>query len=277
MVHTINENRAGFGSVVASVEVEKVQTQCRLCLNRCGIIATIEDGRVVRIDGDPANPYNQGKACAKGRSGFYTLYSPHRVTTPLRRTNPEKGPGVDPGWESLSWDEALDLVAEKLKQLREEDPRKLWQVSFDYSLLESPWAIGFGTVVQPFSSGLFCGNSVHPVHLLNQYAMEGVPDVPRTRYILSIGGQFGSVVHYDTMNSAIELGRNRENIRYVSVDPFCGHSAGMADEWIPIRPGTDAARRHQFSHHRRQAGRVDRCLDQGRVALTRATRQLTPQ
>src|SRR3972149_2583886 len=88
------------------------RTLCQMCLNRCGIIATVEDGMVVRVDGDPDNPHNQGKACVKGRSGFFTLDSPYRVTRPLRRTNPEKGPGVDPGWVPIRWDEALDLVAQ---------------------------------------------------------------------------------------------------------------------------------------------------------------------
>ncbi|MBI4526711.1 MAG: molybdopterin-dependent oxidoreductase [Deltaproteobacteria bacterium] len=219
----------------------QVRTMCRLCLNRCGILATVRKGRVVRIDGDPANPYNQGKACAKGRAGFYTLDSPYRVTRPLRRTNPEKGPGIDPGWEPISWSEALDLVAGKLKEIIEDDPRKLWRVTFDRSLLDEIWCAAFGTSLQSLSSGFFCGNAVHPMHFLNQFAAEAVPDVPLTRYILSVGGQYGAVVHYDTMNGAFELGRNREQIRVVVVDPFCSHAAGMADEWVPIRPGTDAA------------------------------------
>jgi anaerobic selenocysteine-containing dehydrogenase len=220
----------------------QTRTMCRLCLNRCGIVATVENGSVVRIDGDPRNPHNQGKACAKGRAGFFTLDSPHRVTRPLKRTNPEKGPGVDPGWVAISWDEALDLVADKLRELHADDGRKLWDVSFDLTCpVEMPWALAFGTLVQPFSSGVFCGNAVHPPVYLNQFAMEAVPDMPLTRYILAEGGQYGAVVHYDTMHAALELGRNREKVKVVAIDPFCGHAAGMADEWIPIRPGTDAA------------------------------------
>jgi anaerobic selenocysteine-containing dehydrogenase len=91
----------------------QVRTMCRLCLNRCGIVATIRNGKVIRIDGDAANPYNQGKACAKGRAGFYTIDSPYRVTRPLRRTNPRKGPGIDPGWETISWENALEAAKRK--------------------------------------------------------------------------------------------------------------------------------------------------------------------
>lgn len=220
----------------------QTRTMCRQCLNRCGIIATVENGSVVRIDGDPANPHNQGKACAKGRAGFFTLDSPHRVKRPMKRTNPEKGPGVDPGWEEISWDDALDTVAAKLRDVQAEDGRALWHVSFDLNCpVEMPFALAFGTVVQPFSSGVFCGNAVHPPIYLNQFAMEAVPDLPLTRYILAAGGQYGAVVHYDTMSAALELGRNRDKVKTVVVDPFCGHAAGSADEWIAIRPGTDAA------------------------------------
>lgn len=219
----------------------QVRTMCRLCLNRCGIVAMIRNGKVIRIDGDAANPYNQGKACAKGRAGFYTIDSPYRVTRPLRRTNPRKGPGIDPGWETISWESALDIVAAKLKEIGADDPRNLWRVTFDRSLLDEIWCAAFGTSLQSVSSGFFCGNAVHPLHFLNQFAAEAVPDVPLTRYILSVGGQFGAVVHYDTMNGAFELGRNRERVKVVVVDPLCSHAASMADEWIPIRPGTDAA------------------------------------
>jgi len=227
---------------VKEASTHQVHTMCKMCLNHCGIIATVEDGMVVRLDGDPDNPRNVGYACAKGRSAFFTLDSPHRVTKPLKRTNPEKGPGVDPGWVPISWDEALDLVAEKLKQVQKEDCRKLWFVSFDLVCpMEAPWALGFGTYVQPFSADLFCGNAVHPPCYLNQYALGSVPDIPLTRYILAEGGQFGAVVYRDTMVSAFETGRNREKVKVVSVDPSCGHGGSMADEWIPIRPGTDLA------------------------------------
>ena len=227
---------------VKEASTHQVRTQCTMCLNHCGIIATVEDGTVVRIDGDPDNTYSLGQACVKGRAGFFTLDSPHCVTKPVKRTNPEKGPGVDPGWVPISWDEALDLVAEKLKQVQEEDCRKLWFVSFDLVCpIEIPWALGFGTYVQPFSADLFCGNSVHPIAFLNAFAMGVTPDMPVTRYVLAEGGQFGAVGYRDTMRTTFETGRNREKIKVVSVDPSCGYGGGMADEWIPIRPGTDAA------------------------------------
>lgn len=75
--------------------------------NACGIVAHTQGNRVLRIEGDPDNPQNHGQLCLKGRAGLYGLDNPHRITTPLRRTNPEKGIGVDPRWEPLPWEEAL--------------------------------------------------------------------------------------------------------------------------------------------------------------------------
>ncbi len=222
--------------------VKKLRTMCRMCVNHCGIIATVENGVVVRLDGDDDNPYSKGLACAKGRSGFFTLESPYRVTKPLMRTNPEKGPGIDPRWKEITWDEALDIVAIRLKDIHEKDPRTVWHVTFDErSPLDMVWSVAYGTIVEPFSSGFFCGNSVHTISFLNHMAMTPVPDVPLTKYVLSVGAQYGSVVHKDVMNAAREVGQNRETIKVVVVDPVCSHGAAMADEWIPIRPGTDVA------------------------------------
>ena len=67
-------------------------------MNRCGILAHVNEGEVVdKILGDPENPHNHGRTCAKGDAGFEGLTDPDRITTPLRRTNPEKGVGIDPG------------------------------------------------------------------------------------------------------------------------------------------------------------------------------------
>src|SRR5262245_44177417 len=81
----------------------RIRGYCALCISRCGAIATVEAGRFVRLDPDPAHPTGQA-LCAKGRAGPELVYHPERLTHPLRRTRP-KG-AADPGWERISWDEA---------------------------------------------------------------------------------------------------------------------------------------------------------------------------
>lgn len=225
-----------------------VRTACILCLNRCGLLAhRTGDGRVDKIVGDPENPHNQGKTCAKGNAGMESLAPESRVTTPLRRTHPAKGVGIDPGWVPISWEEALDEVARRMREVREENPARFLFCTFDAfdkggSLLPS-FVTAFGAPgVSTFSAQFFCGNNVHGIHYMNQNSFEAVPDAHHTEYIIHFGSQFGSVVHYDTMKSTRELaGKRPGKLRQVVVDPVCGAAASRAEEWVPIRPGTDAA------------------------------------
>ncbi len=225
-----------------------VRSSCIICLNRCGILAHVTDDEAVdKIVGDPDNPHNHGKTCAKGDAGMEGLRDPNRIRTPLRRTNPEKGIGVDPRFVPISWDEALDDIAARMRAIREENPQRLLFSTFDAyhlrgSLLGS-YINGFGAPgYSTWSAQIFCGNNVHGISYMNQNAFEGVPDPVHSKYIMLFGSQFGSVVHYDTMHAARTLaGRRPGDLHIVSIDPVRGPAASRAEEWVPIRPGTDAA------------------------------------
>lgn len=110
---------------------EWIPTVCNMCQNACGIKAHVVNGTVLKIEGDPDNPHNNGKICAKGNAGLLGLYDPNRIAKPLKRTNPQKGLGVDPKWQPIEWAEALDLITEKLKAIYDEDPRQLALCTFD--------------------------------------------------------------------------------------------------------------------------------------------------
>jgi anaerobic selenocysteine-containing dehydrogenase len=225
-----------------------VRTACTICLNRCGILAHVGDDDVVdKILGDPANPHNHGKTCAKGDSGYEGLRDPLRLTTPMRRTNPEKGIGVDPGFVPISWDEALDEIAIRLREIHETEPHRFMFSTFDAYHLRGAFVPSFihGAGLPGYSTWsaqIFCGNNVHGISYMNQNSFEGVPDPVHSRYIMLFGSQFGSVVHYDTMHAAHALSERRPGeLKMVAVDPVCGPAASRAEEWVPIRPGTDAA------------------------------------
>ena len=225
-----------------------VRSACIICLNRCGILAHVtDDGTVDKILGDPDNPHNHGKTCAKGDAGMEGLRDAERITTPLRRTNPDKGIGVDPGWVPISWEDALSEIAGRLKEIRDEDPTGLLFSTFDAYQLRGPfigaWINAFGLPgFTTWSAQIFCGNNVHGISYMNQSAFEGVPDPVHARYIMLFGSQFGSVVHYDTMHAARALAERRPgDLHVVSIDPVRGPAASRAEEWVPIRPGTDAA------------------------------------
>ena len=118
-----------------SVREDKwIHSACEMCYSSCGILVHRVNGVVVKIQGDPDCPNNRGKLCAKGESGLISLYDPDRVKTPLRRTNPQKGYGVDPKWERISWEEALTIITDELKKVREDDPRKLAFAEWDIAI-----------------------------------------------------------------------------------------------------------------------------------------------
>ena len=110
-----------------------IKSTCFMCWNTCGIRVNRIDGLIVKIEGDPECPQNWGKTCAKGNSGHMSLYDPQRVLFPMRRTNPEKGFGVDPKWERISWDEAQEIVTARLKKNPDGGSPKACSRLFRYS------------------------------------------------------------------------------------------------------------------------------------------------
>jgi anaerobic selenocysteine-containing dehydrogenase len=100
-------------------------SSCALCYGTCSTRVHRVDGVVVKIEGNPDSVAGKGRLCGKGVSGIMCHYDPNRLKQPLKRTNPNKGIGVDPGWKAISWEEALSEIAEVLRKLRADDPRKL--------------------------------------------------------------------------------------------------------------------------------------------------------
>lgn len=101
-------------------ELKIVRTNCFECHSKCGILAHVKDGRLIKIEGNPDEPRSKGMICSKGFAATQMLYSPDRLNYPLRRTNPKKGQGEDPGWERISWDEAIDIIVDKILKIKEE-------------------------------------------------------------------------------------------------------------------------------------------------------------
>ena len=91
-----------------SGETQKVRTICRACLNNCGMIAHVRDGKVVKLEGDPDDPMNKGAACAKGLAGIQALYNPNRIKYPMKRRG-ERGSN---DWERISWEQAINEIAD---------------------------------------------------------------------------------------------------------------------------------------------------------------------
>ena len=96
-------------------EVKHIRSSCRGCGKmECGVWVTVQDGKVVKIEGDESCPSNRGHSCSKSQASMQAAYHPDRLTYPMKRTNPK---GEDPGWVRISWDEAMSTCAEKFQEL----------------------------------------------------------------------------------------------------------------------------------------------------------------
>jgi anaerobic selenocysteine-containing dehydrogenase len=221
-----------------------IPSVCRVCSNCCGIQVHRKNGVVVKIDGLPGSPHNDGRICAKGQAAVMGIYDPARPQHPLIRTNPQKGIGVDPQWREASWAEALDLVVSHLDKVIAEDPRKFVILR---GVGEPDWV---GSCVDAFAKTLgtpnFAGGPFFATHVDACYLINGTMhveiDVPRCQYLLLFGAQRGATVNHDGMRAAREIAEaRRRGMKLVVVDPICSPMASKADEWVPIRPGTDGA------------------------------------
>ena len=221
-----------------------LKTTCYGCpAGTCGMIAHRVNGVVVDVRGDPDCPFSQGKLCAKGHAQIMMAYSKRRVTKPLKRTNPVKGIGVDPKWVEISYEEAISIAAAKLRECRDTDPSGMFFSSQDFSTY--PWFLGavtgsFGT--PNFDSQLGCGNTVHPTLQQVHGGFHAGPDFHHCDYVMLIGSNKGGMSNWAAVTSTLEMSRaRRRGMKLVVIDPICSTSASVADEWVPIRPGTDGA------------------------------------
>ncbi|MFX0030596.1 MAG: molybdopterin-dependent oxidoreductase, partial [Candidatus Hermodarchaeota archaeon] len=218
---------------------------CHDCGGRCTLKAHVKDGKIIRFETDNGDD-PQLRACLRGRAYRQKVYHPDRLKYPMRRIG-ERGEGK---FERISWDEALDIVSNKLKEIKEKYGNS--------SILLVPGAGNQGML-----------HGVLPVGLmLNQFGgftrMWGIPSYE--------GALFASMATYGTMmtgnaredllnskliimwgwnpantiwdpGTPLMLAKAREKgIKIINIDPiFTDSAAVLADKWIPIRPGTDTA------------------------------------
>jgi len=214
-----------------------------MCLHGCGIKVYVKDGVALKIEGDPTNPDNLGKLCPKGNAGLARLYDPNRVLKPMKRTNPQKGTDVDPGWVEIEWEEAFEITARELGRIRQEDPRKLLCSVGDFQrIVLWGWPAVFGSPNFFTSVGNYCGGSYHPVNGSVDGSFAAINDYQYCNYWIQIGSGDGFSSHLHVSGSSKRMADARmRGMKVVTLDPRCSVAAAKADEWIPILPGTDRA------------------------------------
>jgi anaerobic selenocysteine-containing dehydrogenase len=261
------ETTPAYAAEVGTGNVEKIQTMCRACLNNCGAIAHVKDGRVINLEGDPADPMNQGALCAKGLTGIQALYNPCRIKYPMKRVGER---GVN-NWERISWEQAINEIADVLWEYYQKEGVKSLVLStggggnpqfFSPARFLTAW--GGGNFFEPGCAQCYLPRN-HMQQAMNGTADTSLADGPVTEvYLYNPGGlapdnilsglpekelltkcyvMWGVSPSYHGIGST---GRSvtalREaGMKTVVIDPRMTPDAARADVWLPLRPGTDVA------------------------------------
>ena len=228
-------------------EGEWIPTTCGLCVyGQCATRAHVVNGVLTKIEGNPEALHNLGRLCPRGNAVIMDLYDPYRVKVPMKRTNPEKGLDVDPRFVEITWDEAMDIVTEKLRAIREEDPREFFMngglSAGGTGVMGFQAVFGATHNIHFFGGQGACGNAEHSVSAWAHFAGLGGWDPEYTDLFISVGAgcEFGSWLGGATCGSQrMADARVERGMRLVIIDPRCSEGGNKANEWIPILPGTD--------------------------------------
>ncbi|TKJ29889.1 MAG: hypothetical protein CEE40_06815 [Chloroflexi bacterium B3_Chlor] len=221
-------------------------TVCQQCQAGCGLLVRVVDGRAVKIEGNPLHPLNNGKICPKAQAGLQVLYDPDRIKGPMRRVG-ERGGGQ---WEPISWDEVIAQVVSRLTELRDDGQshtavfltgRALGQMEE----LVARFCDAYGTPNHVTHNSI-SSSTTEIAHLLSQGQRSFFGyDWEQTNYLLSFGVSWLEAWRPTVRNAKayghMRRGRAHERLRMVQVDTRFSITAAKADEWVPIRPGTDGA------------------------------------
>ena len=220
-----------------------VPSTCHLCSAGCGILVRVADGKAVKLEGNPMHPVNQGSLCPKGQAAPELLYNPDRLTSPMRRNR------VTGKLSSISWDEAIQLAAGKLNDLRKAGhPEQAVLMHGDTRgqmrsfLTRFMQAVGSPNIVSHESLNIAAAK-------LGMYLTQGIYalpayDIENANYVISFGANLleAGPNPQRTISGYTYLRRGRATHgKVVVIDPRQGIHGAKANEWIPIKPGTDAA------------------------------------
>jgi anaerobic selenocysteine-containing dehydrogenase len=225
--------------------MRKVTGYCGFCAVHCPVVSTVREGRVVSVEPDHAHPYG-GAICAKGRAAPEFHDHGERVNVPLRRTRPKTDP--DPGWEPCSWDEALDLIARKMLEVRAASGAHA--VAFNKGTTGGTALTDSERWLQRLINHFGSPNIGGTTHLCQwprdtggaQYTFGThalpMPDVARSGCIVL----WGSNPNGNFLSLATDIAEAKaRGAKLLVVDPRRVGLANKADVWLQVRPGTDGA------------------------------------
>ncbi|MGI9337089.1 MAG: molybdopterin-dependent oxidoreductase [Gammaproteobacteria bacterium] len=213
-------------------------TTCYMCACRCGVKVTLEDGRIRFVQGNPNHPVNRGVLCGKGNAAIMKQCSPAKLRAPMmRKPGTLRGEGE---FVPISWDKATEMLTNRLAAIRQSDPDKLafFTGRDQMQALTGLWAAQFGTLNWAAHGG-FCSVNMAAAGLLTtgfSFWEFGEPDWDLARYFMLWG------VAEDHSSNPLKIGMKKlkeRGAKIVAINPVRTGYQAIADEWLPVRPGTD--------------------------------------
>ena len=251
-------------------------TVCDMCFNKCSAIARVVDGRIQKLDPNPKFLKSRGMLCAKGNAGIRQQYDPNRLKYPLLRVG-ARGEGK---WKRLSWTEALDLAAEKMKAIGQ----KYTRCGFMYMAgadMQSTYvhrfakAYGSYNTLSHESQCLIAGTRA----FLDTFGEVPIPDMLYAKYCLMMGAnRFEALVTPDSIDMMTAM---KQGMKLVVMDPRYTKTAAKAHEYYAIKPHTDMAVMLAIAHVLIKEGLYDKEFVAGKTygieQLSKHVEQYTPE
>jgi anaerobic selenocysteine-containing dehydrogenase len=223
------------------------------CTAWCPVEFFVQDNRITKVRGNQLSKANNGYCCPRGHLMIQQTYDPDRIKVPMKRTNPQKGRGIDPKFVPISWDEALDLVADKMIALRAAGtPEKLVYMRGRYSSTATDLLYGalpkiYGTA-NYFSHSAICAEAekMGPGYTQGFFGYRDY-DLAKTKcLVLWACDPLSS--NRQVPNAINKFGDIFDRGAVIAVDPRLSSSAAKANEWLPIKPGEDGALASAIAH-----------------------------
>lgn len=232
-------------SAITGAQRQSVPYTCLACNIEDGGVAFVENGRIVKLEGNMDHPNTRGKLCAKGNSGFLHVYDPDRIMTPLLRTG-KRGEGK---WKRISYDEATSLLAKKLREVidraqSEGDAAILNEIVFKWGRNRT------GGAVHRFMHALGSNTMINHTNICESSKKVGLepswgPDIEscdwaNTKYIINFGSNVLETAYFMNPNAQrLVDGVVGNKAKLVSFDVRLSNTSGFADEAYFPYPGTD--------------------------------------
>ena len=225
-------------------------TTCRECAAGCGLVVRTMQGRAIKVEGNANHPVNLGKTCARGQAALHGLYNPNRVRGPIRHARGDHlyDAEMEDIQSNMSWDEAVQVVADALRQNKPSEIAFLLGVTPDHLfdlVTDLSAAIGAPAPVRFGALGMFEARATLSRASEELFGEAGLPffDLGQAELVFSFGANFLetwlSPVAYTRGFAQMRRGDPNRRGYFVQFEPRMSQTASKADEWIPVKPGTE--------------------------------------